>query len=471
MKNNFKILIFSILSIVVMGSFSIAHAQIDVTNIEIFDIENQRARIKWSTYGVATKGIVYYGLDYQSFDKFIGYGSYSYGHESVMSGLQADEVYYYKIVVIDNLGETYETYAGSFSTGDMIDTQRPDVLEFDVLQATQDQVAVYWRADEDVRAYVYYGLNRDDLDKYKRVSSWNDEYQLTISRLLPFRNYYIQVVVEDKAGNKKSSTIHSFSTNSNFNRNISLQITNIQPLGYHEHLVFADQVLMKWQTNMIANSRVYYGTEPTKLRKSIKVITIPKNLEHRVVIDELEPETTYYYKIKTFDSFYSKKAESPVLSFTTAGLNYAVATPTDLPVDTDGDGLYDDYEIEIGTDPLVRDTDGDSYGDGTEVSHGYNPLGVGKLSSGTFAYGKSRISNQIEVERAQYLRTELESRLGGMNIAVEHWYKLLNSYIYGEYPVEAVAQAMRFGGKTVHPTIPWSIWKDSADYQEYINKN
>ena len=45
------------------------------------------------------------------------------------------------------------------------------------------------------------------------------------------------------------------------------------------------------------------------------------------------------------------------------------------PVDTDEDGLTDDEEIVLGTDPLVADTDSDGLSDGDEVNiHSTNPL-------------------------------------------------------------------------------------------------
>jgi len=43
-------------------------------------------------------------------------------------------------------------------------------------------------------------------------------------------------------------------------------------------------------------------------------------------------------------------------------------------VDTDGDGLWDDFETQIATDPAVSDTDGDGYVDGDEWSMFTNPL-------------------------------------------------------------------------------------------------
>jgi len=48
--------------------------------------------------------------------------------------------------------------------------------------------------------------------------------------------------------------------------------------------------------------------------------------------------------------------------------------------DSDNDGLFDREEVKVyGTDPLNPDTDGDGYKDGDEVKNGYNPRGPGKL--------------------------------------------------------------------------------------------
>lgn len=49
-------------------------------------------------------------------------------------------------------------------------------------------------------------------------------------------------------------------------------------------------------------------------------------------------------------------------------------------VDTDGDGLSDRQEVKVyKTDPLDEDTDDDSFLDGQEIEAGYNPRGEGKL--------------------------------------------------------------------------------------------
>lgn len=56
----------------------------------------------------------------------------------------------------------------------------------------------------------------------------------------------------------------------------------------------------------------------------------------------------------------------------------ASSAPAVVMIDSDVDGLSDDMEARLGTDPHKADTDGDGYGDWVEVKNGYNPLGKGK---------------------------------------------------------------------------------------------
>src|SRR5205807_1538004 len=53
--------------------------------------------------------------------------------------------------------------------------------------------------------------------------------------------------------------------------------------------------------------------------------------------------------------------------------------------DTDGDGLPDDIEFAIGTDPRKVDTDGDGISDFAAVSQGLNPLNGRPSTTGVVA--------------------------------------------------------------------------------------
>lgn len=54
------------------------------------------------------------------------------------------------------------------------------------------------------------------------------------------------------------------------------------------------------------------------------------------------------------------------------------AAPLAIAIDSDGDGIPDDIEKRIGTNPAEADTDGDGYKDSEEILNGYNPFGAGK---------------------------------------------------------------------------------------------
>ena len=62
----------------------------------------------------------------------------------------------------------------------------------------------------------------------------------------------------------------------------------------------------------------------------------------------------------------------------TAFLDFTLTALPPAPVDSDGDGLTDELEKKIGTDPTKMDTDGDGLSDYSEVNYdgdptGYNP--------------------------------------------------------------------------------------------------
>ena len=66
------------------------------------------------------------------------------------------------------------------------------------------------------------------------------------------------------------------------------------------------------------------------------------------------------------------------------------------PVDTDGDGLTDEEELEIGTDPTLRDTDYDNYWDSWELIEGTDPLDqTSRIYKGYWPY------NPVKDELAQ----------------------------------------------------------------------
>lgn len=62
--------------------------------------------------------------------------------------------------------------------------------------------------------------------------------------------------------------------------------------------------------------------------------------------------------------------------------------------DADSDGLTDETETRLGTDPNQADTDGDGFPDGLEIANGYNPLGAGKKDEPLKPVEQALVNNQ-----------------------------------------------------------------------------
>lgn len=86
-----------------------------------------------------------------------------------------------------------------------------------------------------------------------------------------------------------------------------------------------------------------------------------------------------------------------------------------------------------------------------------------------FSYGKPRLRYPA-TERAKAWELSRALRQifhGTIPIKKQYWQLYVNAYIYGNYPAEIIARSLRLGGKVVHPSIPWSVWRNSRDYKQY----
>lgn len=134
-------------------------------------------------------------------------------------------------------------------------------------------------------------------------------------------------------------------------------------------------------------------------------------------------------------------------------------SPVMIMIDSDGDGLSDDIEKGLGTDPHNVDTDNDSYNDSDEIKNGYNPLGQGKfrmlLSPIETALIEERTIGQplFEGENAENFKINKVESIGGGPASTTK-YQLsgqaepnsnVTIYIYSDLPVVATAKVDQFG--------------------------
>lgn len=447
-------------------------AEIKFSNVNVYAIRNGTAKISWDTFGEPTKAFVYYGTSADKLDKTIEYGVYDFSHESTIYGLEKDITYYYKIVAMNQAGEAKELFLQTFSTKDMPDTITPEFISTNVLQTTKDAVAIFWETNEETRAEIKFSPDPDNLNRGAGDGDFKKRHEVIIQDLDSDQKYYFKIIAEDRGGNKTSIIINA-RTGIYLNNKTELTLDNIKPMDFDPAMIFAREVTLSWKTNMIARCKIRYGAKTNEYNKELEANNKARLLDHAITITGLEPTTTYYYKLECYDSFYGKRKETKEYTFTTLNPSLVIPKPQVPPEpykDTDGDTLSDTYEKEIGTNPNKKDTDGDSYNDDVEIKYGYDPLIPGRTRLRIDYYMKPILIASKEAAKDKELKALIKIRLGNVKISIKNWRTLLNAYVYGNYPAEAIIRAIQLGGRTVHPTIGWESWQKTSQYKEYMNK-
>ncbi len=287
-------------------------------NIEVYDIENGVAKIKWFTPNWQTRGIVYFGENPDNLNRYTGHSLYNYYHETSLSGLQKNKTYYFKIVAIDRSGNQEESFLQSFSTKNMEKEElvKPRFEEEKILQVINNAVAVSWITNEDTRAVIYYGTVGEGLKKTAKVRQFQKEHELLIHRLKPGTRYSLKIVAEDRSGNKTNGRSFTFNTSDYKDDGPVLSILNVSPLSFDEKLIFSREIVIKFKTNLVAESMIQYGTVSGKYKEK-EIISESLQRDHQIILRGLDPETTYYYKITAHDSFNRGKKITPEMTFTT----------------------------------------------------------------------------------------------------------------------------------------------------------
>ncbi|MFZ2970642.1 MAG: Ig-like domain-containing protein, partial [Minisyncoccia bacterium] len=134
--------------------------------------------------------------------------------------------------------------------------------------------------------------------------------------------------------------------------------------------------------------------------------------------------------------------------------------PMAFMIDSDGDGLSDDMESLLGTDPNKMDSDGDSYNDGDEIRTGHDPLGPG-LFTGILSPAEKAMVDNITLEHpktsgevSEMLAVEEIENLSDITRSDEDGYLLsgksepgsiVTVYIYSDLPLILTVKANNEG--------------------------
>lgn len=314
MKNKFLLIFLAFISINIFF-ISGAEASPIINDIHVNSLGENNARVSWST-NENTTGYIYFGESASNMPFYVGDLNNSRSHEADITGLKRKTGYYYKIVAISENGTRSESFVNYFSTKNIIDTRSAIISNVKKLQATDTAFALSFFTDEKTSVYVKYGTSADNLNKTWRFSGLKQEWQIIITGLKASTRYYYEIYATDE--DKNISTYSGDLMTSSYPVT-EIKINNLSPEGTGEVPLLAESAIITWETNVLTTADISYGTDPDKLNKNQKVTTIA-SLNHKATLEKLNPNTTYYYKLKLKSDFNKKTLESQIYSFKTAPL-------------------------------------------------------------------------------------------------------------------------------------------------------
>ena len=432
----YSIIINQIFLLLVFGMIGVLPAKVQAADLVINRVtvseeskttQGGVVKITWYT-NLEADGRIDYGLT-------ASYGSYiasslapSLYHEIILAGLKSETTYHFKITSTTPWGQKLESFDQTFKTTKFKDTIAPVISNVQVSYIGGSYFIVTWLTDEPSDSNVEYSTLQAMVRPARAGGQGNTTvHEVVVTKLKPSTVYWYRVRSRDRDRNEAVWGTFSLTTPPNIaEEKEPLTITQVSPVSSPDPLISETAVTFHWRTNRPARGWVDLRSKKKGGKKVNE--TGFYTTEHELTAAGLVVGTAYTVKLQATDIFRG--------SFTSGEIFLTTAAP--VPANSFAP-------------PLANQA-----------------AGCGQ----TYAYGASCRDLAAERNLAGDLRSSLLSIFVGRTPASarQNWYTLVKAYVYGGYPIEAITKAIKHGGKTVHPTIPWSQWKESADYKEYINR-
>ena len=221
--------------------------------------------------------------------------------------------------------------AGSFTTNNDPDTQFPVILSGPTVSSKTNRTAIVeWTTDEPATSGVDFGL--EAIGETRTASGVaRTRHKLVLSNLTAASGYSFQVGSTDAAGNGAT-----MSAEGAFDTDPEVDLTAPALQDGPAVIYKSDEVAtIQWYTDEDATAQVEFGTDADVLGF---IRTLPSTgTKHAITLTNLQPSTTYYYRVASADLSNNGPTQSEVVSLTTDATPDVVAPIIDTIVVTAAD--------------------------------------------------------------------------------------------------------------------------------------
>ncbi len=271
---------------------------------------NQSLTIMWETDELADS-FVRFGST-EAVDRSVGSARDVRQHRVTLTNLVPGQKCFYRVESTDpsDNGPSLSPLAIA-ATAAEVDLSPPRFeSEPQVVARTDAEVVVGWHTDEAAAARIEYESGGETLTS--QVDQRRADQQVVLNHLQADTEYALRIFVSDASRNE---TQDPFVLRLVTDRGPDLELPRI--LSGPDMVALTDQsATLTWRTDELADSHVELGPSPYL---GTVVGSLSDRLDHRVIITNLDPSTTYYYRVGSTDRSENGPVLSSVSTFTTLG--------------------------------------------------------------------------------------------------------------------------------------------------------
>ena len=253
--------------------------------------------VRWETDELS-KGEVRYGLT-SGYGSAVQTPSFAAAQTVELTGLEPQTTYHFSVVVWDLKRETTGETASQDRTVTTLatpDTVAPKILSGPgVVATTQSGATVVWHTSEAGNSLVEYGLT-NALGLLKEGPENVMEHTVTLTNLMSDTTYHYRVGTEDLAGNGPTYSDPIATLRTEADKDTTKPVIVSGPSVLATSNVSATIV---YDTNEPTDTRVEYGLAAGLL--GLTAGTAENVRAHSVTLTNLEPDTTYFYRVVATD--------------------------------------------------------------------------------------------------------------------------------------------------------------------------
>jgi len=272
----------------------VAAEGLELTNIEVENIDGKSVKVKWHTNFDST-GRVEYGLKKDSLVYFIGDSSSARKyHEVILGNLKPKTDYYYQVIAINDSEQT-NSFVLKFTTKSFKDSHAILISDLEIAYLSGNIAFIKWKTDLPSNSVVQY----DALGTYKAKATGNSnttEHQVILRNLKPDTKYFIRAYSVDKDGNQSAYLVNYFTTTSKIDSG-DLTISYLRPSSPTDSYITNQSIRVAFKTNRYAKAAIKISGKNFKTR----TYNLDWNSSQSLTIPDLMPETEYRIDISATD--------------------------------------------------------------------------------------------------------------------------------------------------------------------------